>query len=84
LIVLIKNHLRAKAREKTSFLDLTVYHSQRHGLVLGLACSASKSSLDKLLGVGGSNPFQDLIEGSISVSAGVIVDMNGFTPTPLE
>jgi hypothetical protein len=46
--------------------------------------SPNATRLDRLLGVGGFDPFQDLIEGSISMSAGVIVDLDDFFPTPLE
>ncbi len=45
--------------------------------------SPTAQKLDKVLGVGGADPFQDLIEGSISVAAGVIVDLYEFN-TPLE
>jgi hypothetical protein len=46
--------------------------------------SPNATRLDRLLGVGGFDPFQDLIEGSISMSAGAIVDLDDFFPTPLE
>lgn len=44
--------------------------------------SPNATRLDRLLGVGGFAPFQDLIEGSISMAAGAIVDLDDFFPTP--
>jgi hypothetical protein len=46
--------------------------------------SPNASKLDKVVGVSNFDLYQDLIEGSISVAAGIIVDLDDFFPTPLE